>query len=67
MADLLAAHPPDIEEQIRCVHRELRMRRQVYPEWVGRGRMKQQTADNEIKVMEAVMATLERVKERGGV
>ena len=44
--------------QIECVKRELRMRRQVYPERVARGLMSQAKADQEIEVMESVLATL---------
>ena len=67
MGDLLADHKPDIEEMIRCALREVHMRESVYPRWVAAGRLKQHVADNEIKVMRAIIDTLERVKERGGV
>lgn len=65
MPDLLADHPIDHEQMIRCVHREIRMRRQVYPRWVEAKKMTQELADTEIKTMEAVMGLLERAKEAG--
>jgi hypothetical protein len=49
---------PTLDEQIACVERELRLRRQVYPRWVATGRKKQAVADREIQVMEAVLTTL---------
>ena len=49
---------PDIEAQIACVEREVRMRHRVYPRWVEAGRMTQAKADAEILAMEAVHATL---------
>jgi len=61
-----AAAPPtvSIDEQIAAVRRELAMRRNVYRKWVTGGRMKQEVADKEIAAMEAVLATLQRVRER---
>jgi hypothetical protein len=53
-----------IDQQIACVKRELAQRRRVYPRWVQSGQFgyTQQKADQEIAGMEAVLATLERVK-----
>lgn len=48
-----------IADQIRCVERELKMRRRAYPRWVTQGRMSQDMADAEIAAMEAVLATLQ--------
>lgn len=53
-----------ITEQIKCVERELRMRRGVYPKWVAAGRLSQARADDEIAAMQAVLETL-REAERG--
>ena len=44
--------------QIRCVERELGLRRQVYARFVAQGRMSKETADKETDEMEAVLATL---------
>lgn len=51
-----------IEAQIRCVEREIRMRKRVYPSWVERGRMTQAKAEEELEAMEAVLATLQAAK-----
>ena len=50
-----------IEEQIACAHREIGMRKRVYPRWVENKRMTQAKADAEIAAMEAIKATLETV------
>lgn len=50
-----------IAEQIDCIERELRFRRQVYPRRVAEQKMSQQLADRQIELMEAVRATLERI------
>jgi len=51
------------EEQIKCVAREIALRRACYPRWVKDGKMKQEAADHELAAMEAVMATLKRLKD----
>jgi hypothetical protein len=43
-------------EKLACVARELVLRRNAYPKWVAGGRMKQETADREIALMEAIVA-----------
>lgn len=48
-------------ELLECVDRELRMRSRVYPSWVARGRLKQETADREIARMRAVRQVLEKL------
>ena len=45
--------------QIERVKRELRMRRQVYPERVARGAMSQAKADQEIEAMASVLEKLQ--------
>lgn len=47
-----------IERQIQCVKREIAMRKNVYPNWVSAGRMKDRKAKEEIEAMEAVLETL---------
>ena len=47
-----------IEDQIKCVRRELALRRIVYKKRVDSGAMTQSTANREIAAMEAVEATL---------
>ena len=56
------AEPVALADQIRCVGRELGLRRNVYPKWVASGRMNQADADREIAAMEAVLATLKRLE-----
>lgn len=51
----------DINEQIKCVRREINMRESAYPRWVEKGRMKQVKADQEIAAMKAVEQTLLQV------
>lgn len=47
-----------IQQQIACVERELKMRRNNYPRWVNAGNLTQDLADKEIERMEAVLNTL---------
>lgn len=51
-----------ISEQIKCVERELGMRERVYKNWVINGKMKQEKADYEIKMMREVLKTLKLVE-----
>ena len=53
-----------VEEQIREIAREIELRKRVYPRWVEDGRYTQVEADHKIAVMEAVLATLKRLRER---
>ena len=50
-----------LDRQMRAVEREIDMRRQVYPRRVADGKMSQQFADEELAIMEAVLATLKRI------
>lgn len=54
---------PTIEDQMLCVSRELKMRRRGFPRWVEVGRMTQAQADREIETMEAVLRTLEKLRQ----
>lgn len=60
MYDLLsnALPPVTTAQKIRCLEREIAMRKRVYPRWVSDGKMKQATADEEIRVMEAIREDL---------
>lgn len=44
------------DQKRACIERELKMRRRVYPRWVSDNRMTQAKADEEIAVMEAILA-----------
>ena len=47
-----------INRQIRCVEREIAIRREVYRWRVSQGKMDARVATDEIETMEAVLATL---------
>jgi hypothetical protein len=51
-----------IDTQIKCVEREIAMRRRVYPKWVEAGRMSENKSIYEIATMEAVLETLKKAK-----
>jgi major membrane immunogen (membrane-anchored lipoprotein) len=52
-----------LADQIKCVRRELALRKSAYPHWVKDGRMKQEDADYEIEAMQAVHDTLTKLVE----
>ena len=41
-------------DKLRCIEREINMRKAVYPKWVAAKRLSQEKADREIAVMEAI-------------
>lgn len=47
--------PVSKEEKIACLKREIAMRERAYPGWVATKRMTQNKADQEIRVMQAVL------------
>lgn len=51
-----------LDEQIKCVGREIGLRRNVYPKFVKSKRMTQAEADYQIACMEAVYETLKQLK-----
>ena len=51
---------PSLEQLIECVQREINYRRHVYPRRVTAGRMSTDMMDKQIRLMEAVLANLER-------
>lgn len=51
-----------IDDQIKCVERELALRRVVYPRRQALGKMTETTARLETTRMEAVLETLKRVR-----
>jgi hypothetical protein len=50
-----------LADQIKCVERELKMRKGAYPRWVHDGRISQEHADTEIARMQAVLETLKKL------
>ena len=55
-----------LDDQIRCVGREIGLRRNVYPKFLASGRITQEKADHEIAAMEAVYETLKRLRAEEG-
>jgi antibiotic biosynthesis monooxygenase (ABM) superfamily enzyme len=49
---------PNIHQQIEEVDRELRMRASVYPGLIGRGKLRQSEADEQLARLQAVRETL---------
>ena len=49
------------EQKLEAVSREIGFRRRVYARRVGDGKMRQDQADREIAVMEAIKADYERI------
>lgn len=56
-------HVP-LSDQVKCIQRELGMRRHVYPGRIARGHMTRKKADQEIRAMEAVLRTLQELEKR---
>ena len=42
------------QAKLKCVERELALRRNVYPKWVAQGKMTQAAAAKEIQIMEDI-------------
>lgn len=53
----------DLNEQIKAVEREIGMRARVYPAWVRGGKMSQAKADHETAAMQAVLKTLQQLRD----
>lgn len=51
-----------LETQIKCVEREITFRRRVYARRVSQGRMSEVFADQQIKLMGAVLETLKELR-----
>lgn len=54
-----------ISEQIECVEREISQRKRVYARLVSTGKMTQHKADRETATMQAVLATLRELENKG--
>jgi len=53
-----------LADQIRCIEREISLRKRVYPQLIERAKMSQRKATDEIATMEAVLLTLREVDEK---
>jgi hypothetical protein len=60
MPDLFDSSTYTKTDKAAAIRRELGYRRRAYPRWVVEGRMKQEKADHEIAVFEAILADYER-------
>ncbi len=60
--DLFPQADIPLEAQIKCVQREITFRRRVYARRVSNGRMSEVFADQQIKLMEAVLKTLQELR-----
>ena len=47
-----------LEDQIKEVEREIRMRARLYPEWVEKKRLKPETADHKLAALRAAQSSL---------
>lgn len=50
-----------LKEYVECAKRETRLRRSVYPRLIDSGKMTQETADKEIKLMAGIAASLQKI------
>jgi hypothetical protein len=53
-------------EKLQCIEREVALRRSAYPRFISSGKLKQEKADREIAVMEAVAADYREAIRAGG-
>lgn len=47
-----------VADQVRCLRREIALRKACYPKWVASGRMKQEESDKELAALQAAHDTL---------
>ena len=55
----------DLNDQIKCVRREIQLRERFYPSFIRRGKMTPADADYQLRAMREVLRTLERVATEG--
>jgi len=55
--------PLSITEQLGAARRELALRQRCYPKWIPTGKITQAKADHEIACMEAIVGTLQKLKD----
>lgn len=58
--------PPTIDDEIACVEREIQQRRNVYPRLIAAKKMTREFAEQQIKLMEAVLRRLQDIRNAGG-
>lgn len=52
-----------LDDQIRCIEREIAMRKRCYPKWVERNSMSASQAAHEMNAMTEVLHTLNQVRQ----
>ena len=50
------------DDRVKCIEREVILRRRVYPRFVQTGKMTQKKADQEIAVMESILNMMKNLK-----
>jgi len=60
--DLFPEAEIPLEAQIKCVEREIEFRKRVYARRVSMGRMSEVFADQQVKLMGAVLKTLQELR-----
>ena len=50
-----------LKEFVECAKRETKLRRSVYPRLIASGKMTQETADKEIKLMAGIAAAFQKI------
>lgn len=60
--DLFPQAEIPMEAQVKCVEREIKYRRRVYARRISLGRMSEVFADQQLKLMEAVLETLKGLR-----
>lgn len=60
MTDLFGQKDDILEQQIRCVEREIGMRQRVYPNWINAKKMSAGKAEYEIQMMQEVLKSLKQ-------
>lgn len=60
MTDLFGQKDNILEQQIRCVEREIGMRQRVYPNWINAKKMSAGKAEYEIQMMQEVLKSLKQ-------
>lgn len=50
-----------LPDQIKCVSREIALRKACYPKWISSGKMKPTEALKELSAMQAVLETLQEL------
>lgn len=53
-----------LKEMIDCAGRELGLRKKCYPKWVASGKMQEETAEKEIKLMGLIYYSLKKIYDK---